>query len=60
MFETRDYIEMRSQKNLELQKRFVEAERNAEKNRKQIRYEKKRKQEMELLLARQQKVEKRT
>lgn len=60
MFETRDFIEQRSAKNLELQKRFLEAERTAEKNRKQVRYEKKRKQEMEMLLSRQAKVEKRT
>ena len=61
MFETRDYIEnVASQQNPEVYKRFLEAEKTAEKNRKQIRYEKKRRQEMDLLLSRQQKVEKRT
>lgn len=58
MLETRDYIE--NHKNPEVQKRYVEAEKTVEKNRKQVRYEKKRRQEMELLIARQQKVEKRT
>lgn len=58
MFETREYIE--NNRNPDIQKRFIEAEKAVEKNRKQVRYEKKRKQEMELLIARQQKVEKRT
>jgi hypothetical protein len=53
MFETRHYIEnVASQHNPEVHKRFIEAEKTAEKNRKQIRYEKKRRQEMDLLLSR--------
>jgi broad specificity polyphosphatase/5'/3'-nucleotidase SurE len=40
MLETREYIENNNSQ--EVQKRFVEAEKMVEKNRKQVRYEKKR------------------
>ncbi len=60
LFEAREFIEQKASYNTELQKRYGDAERQAEKNRKQIRYEKKKRQEQETLLARAAKIEKRT
>lgn len=51
MLETREYIESGGNTS-ETYKRFLDAEKSVEKNRKQIRYERKRRQETELLLAR--------
>ena len=50
MLETREYIE--NHPSAEVKRGFVEAEKAVDKARKQVRYEKKRKQETELLLAR--------
>lgn len=60
MFEARDNLDQKGQNNPDLLRRFLEAEKHTEKTRKQARYEKKRRQEMETTLARQQKIEKRT
>ncbi len=50
MIETQDFIEQQS--NPEMLRRYQEAERGADKARKQMRYEKKRREEVEMLLAR--------
>lgn len=59
MFETRDFIEEKSEINRDLSQRYQNAERTVDVARKKIRYERKKKLEQEIVQARQDKIEKR-
>ena len=52
MFEARNYIEDKSQINRDLLLRYQEAEKSVERARKQVRYERKKRLEQELIIAR--------
>jgi hypothetical protein len=59
MFETRDYIEEKSEFNRDLSVRFQNAERTVNEARRKIRYERKKRLEQDIVLARQEKIQKR-
>jgi hypothetical protein len=59
MFETRDYIEDKSDFNRDLSQRYQNAERTVDAARKKIRYERKKRMEQEIVQARQDKIQKR-
>jgi len=59
MIEERDYIEEKAEKNKDISIRFSEAEKKAEKLRRDIRYDLRRKNELEAEEARKLKIEKR-
>lgn len=59
MFEERDYIEEKAEKNKELAQTFIDAEKKAEKIRRDFRYDLRRKNEEEAEKARKLKIEKR-